>query len=182
MRIKKEDQILLQAIFNSLMKDTPEPLEQYPDDICEMDIVLADIIKHFLKKKELLPIPRIGKNICHIISIEYYNYRDEVEGIEILAHFYLYKIAIATLLKYRFEGDLEEENVEEENFEDENFEEDDFKEKKCKKKVDKDNLDEEDEEDDFEEDDSEEDDLDEDDSDEDEDDSDEDEDEEDEFN
>lgn len=125
-RISKEDKILLKAVFNSLMKYTPEPLEQYPDTICEMDIILADIIKTLLNKKELLPIPKISKDIHQIISNEYNLHHDETEGFEILAHYYLYKIGIATLLKYQrayeideFDEEAEPEEETEEETEDE---------------------------------------------------------------
>lgn len=121
-RITKEDKVLLKAVFNSLMKYTPEPLEQYPDTICEMDIVLADIIKTLLKKKELLPIPKISKDIHQIISNEYNLHHDEIDGVEILAHYYLYKIGIATLLKYQMAyevNDYEEETETDEDSEEE---------------------------------------------------------------
>lgn len=111
-KITRDDKILLKAVFNSLMKDAPEALEQYPNDICEMDIVLADIIKTFLKKGIILPIPKISKNIHSIISLEYNLHHDTPEGAEILAHYYLYKVGIATLLKYQ-EIDDEEDKPDE---------------------------------------------------------------------
>ncbi len=100
MKITKDDKLLLKAVFNSLMKDSPESLEQFTDSICEMDIVLADIINTFLKKGRLLPIPKINKDIHKIISSEYNINRNNKEGAHILSHYYLYKVGIATLLKY----------------------------------------------------------------------------------
>lgn len=101
MHITKDDKILLKAVFNSLMKDTPTTLENYDEDICQMDIILADIIKTFLTRKILLPIPKISKEIHQIISTEYNLNRTQPEGVHILAHYYLYKLGIATLLKYK---------------------------------------------------------------------------------